>query len=326
MANTEDFVCPHGEKPFTEGRLRNFVFTLNNWNDGDLDALAEFKQVRYLLAGKEVGECGTPHLQGYCELFSACPFSTIKTYLPRAWLCYRKGSAKEASAYCKKDNDIYKEIGEMSAPGERNDIKEFTDALKKGVRIEEAARMFPLPFIKFHRGFEKLARMYIPDRDEVPEVIVYWGPAGCGKSALGRQGLHHPYVWSALQKEWFDCYYGQSDVLMEEFRGEIPFPTMLVILDRYNTRLPVKGDFTKFSAGRIHITSDRHPDQWYPGMRQHEWEQLVGRITKIVKVESSQYKRRKTTCVNYVTRWDGNVQTEEVDTLRSPPQESQGSS
>lgn len=303
--------CPHGDKPWDKGRLRNFVFTINNWEPGCLQTLSEFKHVRYLVAGEEVGECGTPHLQGYCELMSSTAFMTVKEMIPRAWLCYRKGSAKQANAYCIKDDKIHIQMGEMSQPGERNDIKEFTDALKRGMSMEEAAREMPLPYIKFHRGFEKLARMYIPDRSEVPEVIVYWGDAGCGKSALSREGMVDPYVWSSAQKEWFDCYFGQRDVILEEFRGEIPFPTMLQLLDRYNTRVPVKGDFTKFSSGRIHITSDTHPKYWYP-LGQKQWEQLCGRFTKIVNVKSSQYKRRKITCEEFESSFVDGAQTETV--------------
>lgn len=43
-------------------RLRNIVFTWNNYDEAALEAVREFADTcSYIVVGKEVGECGTPH-------------------------------------------------------------------------------------------------------------------------------------------------------------------------------------------------------------------------------------------------------------------------
>lgn len=69
----------------------------------------------YIIWGREVGENGTPHLQGYCELNKQQSRKQI-TKIPgfaKAWTQRRhqKSSQKQAIDYCKKDGD-WEEHGE----------------------------------------------------------------------------------------------------------------------------------------------------------------------------------------------------------------------
>ena len=47
-----------------------YCFTLNNYTDNDIELLRKFyaNYCKYLVYGKEVGESGTPHLQGFFTL------------------------------------------------------------------------------------------------------------------------------------------------------------------------------------------------------------------------------------------------------------------
>jgi hypothetical protein len=49
-------------------RYRNICFTLNNYTSQEYEALLYNDNFKYVIIGKEVGESGTPHLQGYGEL------------------------------------------------------------------------------------------------------------------------------------------------------------------------------------------------------------------------------------------------------------------
>lgn len=58
------------------------------------------------IVGKEVGESGTPHLQGYAMFANPVRFSHLKSSWPRAHLERAKGNAKQNYVYCSKDGDF----------------------------------------------------------------------------------------------------------------------------------------------------------------------------------------------------------------------------
>lgn len=267
--------------------LRNFCFTLNNYQENSLDALKSFDAVRYLVAGREVGENGTPHLQGYCELTKQVAFSTIKELIETAHIERRRGTPQQASDYCEKDGNIHTKMGQMSKPGKRTDIHDATDMLLEGASIRDMAMEYPVPFVKYHRGFREFKQLLIPDRNDHPEVIVLYGPTGSGKSRMARELTEDAYVWGPEQGDWFDGYEGHDHAIFEEFRGQLPFGTILRLTDRYNVRSKCKGGFVKFIANKIVFTSPVHPREWYNSEFLHKddkIEQLFRRITTIKKL------------------------------------------
>ena len=89
-------------------RARSYCFTINNWNNQDAKALQELwdsGKCKYFIAGKEVGEEGTPHIQGYVMFKNPVTFSTIKSFISRAHIEVARGTAEENIAYCSKDGD-----------------------------------------------------------------------------------------------------------------------------------------------------------------------------------------------------------------------------
>jgi len=82
---------------------RGWCFTLNNYSTKEYSQILHYfnncKGLQYAIVAKEVGQSGTPHLQGYIEYKSSRRFSTIKKRLPRSHLEKRKGSPHQASAY-----------------------------------------------------------------------------------------------------------------------------------------------------------------------------------------------------------------------------------
>lgn len=112
-------------------RAKRWVFTLNNWTSDDVDTIVERlePECKYLVFGREVGEGGTPHLQGYVHLKQCLRFNALKALIGnRVHLAVARGTAQEAADYCKKDGD-YEEFGECDAgQGKRTDwdrYKEF---------------------------------------------------------------------------------------------------------------------------------------------------------------------------------------------------------
>jgi hypothetical protein len=128
-----------------------------------------------------------------------------------------------------------------------------------------------------------LATQMVEDRTEPPEVVVHFGPTGCGKSKKARNWLPEAWVWNPARKDWFNGHSGQEEAIIEEFRGQLPYGTMSSVLDRYTHEHQVKGGMVDFVAKRICITSPMHPEQWYPRQcdKTYSIEQLLRRITRI---------------------------------------------
>ena len=79
--------------------------------------------------------------------------------------------------------------------------------------------------------------------DKMPEVIWRWGLTGTGKTETAYtdfDAIPH-YVWGPANGGWWDRYDGEDKVIFDEFRGQMPMGTLLMILDRYECMLPYKG-------------------------------------------------------------------------------------
>ena len=72
-------------------RTRNVCFTLNNYTTADIDKGVEFgtNKCTYLVYGEEIGELGTPHLQGYLELNDPMSFSALQKKTFSFWMPLR---------------------------------------------------------------------------------------------------------------------------------------------------------------------------------------------------------------------------------------------
>ena len=103
-------------------RARAYCFTLNNWTVEQQAKLDEF-DCRYMLYGKEVGESGTPHLQGYLYLVNAKSLTALKKKIgiKELHLEVARGSPSDNRAYCTKGGDFV-ERGDIPLQGERTDI------------------------------------------------------------------------------------------------------------------------------------------------------------------------------------------------------------
>jgi hypothetical protein len=89
--------------------------------------------------------------------------------------------------------------------------------------------------------------------------------ASTGKSRDARI-LHWPeldaYVWNSSQGAWWDGYQGQKKIILEEFRGQMTFGDLLLLLDRYAMRVQIKGGHAQIQAERIVICAPQHPASW----------------------------------------------------------------
>lgn len=117
---------------------------------------------------------------------------------------------------------------------------------------------------------------------------VFWGPTGTGKShrAWAEAGLQ-AYSKDPLTK-WWDGYRHQEHVIIDEFRGVINISHLLRWLDKYPVSVETKGGQAALLARRIWITSNLHPNEWYPELDMMTKEALLRRLTIIEINERSE--------------------------------------
>ena len=90
-----------------DNRSRGWCFTINNYTEEDENIVYAMSwDCAYIVCGREVGDSGTPHLQGYIYYKNAVRLSTMKEVHPTAHWEPQRGTPQQASDYCKKDGEL----------------------------------------------------------------------------------------------------------------------------------------------------------------------------------------------------------------------------
>ena len=113
---------------------KNWCFTLNNYTEEDVERLSvPIDGVNYLIFGKEVGESGTPHIQGTVCFQTRKRLASVISTIGQAHLSTTRFISKSIE-YCKKDGDFVEwGVAPQSSQGKRCDLQEFKASVKDGV-------------------------------------------------------------------------------------------------------------------------------------------------------------------------------------------------
>jgi len=89
-----------------------WIMVLNNYKEEEIISISSIcsKYCKYATIEKEIGDNGTPHLQGYFELKTKARPSSLFN-IPRIHFEKAKGSREQNDNYCSKDNNIIVSIG-----------------------------------------------------------------------------------------------------------------------------------------------------------------------------------------------------------------------
>lgn len=185
----KNLIMPNGAK--------NWCFTLNNPTNVESTHIAGLIAsteglVSYLVVGRETGENGTPHLQGFVQFSRRCALARCRRLISnRAHFEIARGTPLEASNYCKKDGD-FNEYGQLGvSQGKRSDwdkLKEFV--LEKGSvpTNRELAGNFPGLYARSNK-LNEICKSFLP-----PPVLVTGDP---------RPGFQST-IWNMVQNECTD--------------------------------------------------------------------------------------------------------------------------
>lgn len=149
-------------------RAQGYCFTINNYTNEDLGDILELQEhCDYLVIGWEVGESGTPHLQGFCYARNKISFRQVKKILVTAHIDRMKGTPLQALLYCQKDGEYY-EYGTRPQQGKRNDLHVIQNDIRYQKKTpDEIANQYFSEWCYHRKSFDVYAKQHIKYETQV---------------------------------------------------------------------------------------------------------------------------------------------------------------
>jgi len=160
-------------------RAKNWCFTLNNYTadqEAAIAATVESGEAEYVVVGREVGESGTPHLQGFIVFQKRKRLSQVRDLLANNAHLEVARLPKEAAEYCKKDGD-FKEYGSFDADtkGKRNDLEAFKEDVKAGMlKLDAIRETHSSVYARYPRFCLEYIRQYAPKKELDGHELMPW--------------------------------------------------------------------------------------------------------------------------------------------------------
>lgn len=193
---------------------------------------------------------------------------------------YELTHSARAEAYVWKDETAVQgtrfEFGRRKS--KRNDKSDW-DAIRISA---QAGKLDEVPsdiYIRYYNQLNSISNAFLQPVAVERHCRVYWGPTGTGKSRRAWQEAEvSAYAKDPRTKFWCG-YQQQTNVVIDEFRGGIDIAHLLRWIDRYPVRVEVKGGSRPLVAVNFWITSNLHPEQWYPDLDRDTFSALLRRLT-----------------------------------------------
>lgn len=208
---------------------------------------------------------------------------------------YEKGDKK------KPYNPDWKEFGEYSNQGARKDLDDVRDLIMSGKRVDDICTENPLTYHMYARTLSKLEDIAMRKkwRTEMPECIWYYGKTGTGKShaCMHDYTPETHYIWPKDGERqgglgWMDAYRQQDTFIINEFRGNIQYGTLLELIDKWPFMVSRRNhEPMPFISKRIIITSSLKPCEIYKYLDANDkLDQLMRRI-KLVELTDTDHTK-----------------------------------
>ena len=273
-------------------RARGWCWTLNNYTEEDVARINGFEVgddevrqgnggvegaqvgaegggrgaswLRYICFGREVGESGTPHLQGYLYCRNACSLQSLRERIPRAHFEVSRGRPDQAIGYCEKDGDFNERgtrpVGQaQKGATEKARWDHARDAARRG-DIEEIDSDI---YLRYYRTLKEITKDHMAkpcDADECTGVWIY-GRAGIGKSRKAREDYPDSYL--KMANKWWDGYQNQDTVILDDLdtKHDCLGHHLKIWGDRYSFIAETKGGAICIRPKKLIVTSQYRIDQ-----------------------------------------------------------------
>lgn len=248
-------------------QFRHFAFTWNNYCKHDenwetsLKAQLEKLGANYYIYAEEVGEKGTPHIQGYVQLKTRKYFNMLKQTLhPTCHITVVNGSSQDNINYCKK-TDKFCEVGELREIGrarakQARDWELLINLAKNNdlLRIEQDS---PKDYIVYYRTFKTIAMDNLNPIAIQRRCLWIFGKPGSGKSRVCH--MLFPFAYWKNGNKWWDGYRGEDTVVLDDLDTPVLFGHLKRWADRYKVVGEVKGSSVGLTYNQFIVTSNFTP-------------------------------------------------------------------
>lgn len=238
---------------------KRWCFTLNNPGD----TVPSFDGCQYLVYGREKGESGTPHLQGFVVFSTNKRLSGCIKWLPGAHFEKAKGTNEQASSYCKKDGD-YKEEGTMPASAKQRGT-DFWKSVIQSARDGTLEEDHPSVYVHCNRWYTN-ERAKHTKLESLANTCGYWiyGPSGTGKTTAVMETFGIDNIYDKGVNKWWDGYGSEETVLIDDItmeNGKFIASFLLRWADKWPVRVETKGGTLRVRPKRIVCTSNYHLEE-----------------------------------------------------------------
>lgn len=223
---------------------------------------------KYIFAGEETcPDTDRTHWQMYISYKSARAATAVIRDLTPRHVEPMRGSIAQNKSYCEKEGRPAFEFGERPAQGARGDLVALKEAISSGKRtVRDIVLEDPLTYHKYGRTLSKVEDVALSrkHRTERTEGLWLYGPTGTGKShiAFADYTAESHYVHPVNDNGWWDGYQQQPIVVINDFRGEIPYGVMLNLVDKWPFSVPRRcREPIPFTSKKVIITSSQSPEQ-----------------------------------------------------------------
>lgn len=267
-------------------RGRRFLLTLNEPSKWELlkDYLTQKNKPTYIIAAlEEAPTTGHQHIHCFVKYGKVVTLSTAKLQGARVDIC--RGSDQQNIDYVEKDGKVIYEEGDKPAVSQP----------KQKLTVEKAIQLTPEEILQLNWTQYKAVRTIRDDYANKRlrenkyykpiELVWLHGPTGTGKTRRAFEADCFPLIYNnGFFSDWGDS----RKLVLEEFRGQIPYSEMLKLTDGYHGyyTLNIKGGQKVLDIDTLYITSPLLPQECYPqqAQKRDSISQLLRRITSIIQM------------------------------------------
>jgi len=273
-----------------------WMVTINNPTDDDLTQcrVVADEHTVYSVFAKEVGESGTPHVQGFIALKERMRLTALSKLLKRAYLAPCKGSTFSASMYCKKGEQSHDEWDQLNVKGpnfgknadfvETGDITLCNEAKRGGgakrnnrdmaaaydqvIELAKKHRFEDIDagmMLRFHASIKRIAQDHPVKLADLPFKTGHWyyGPPRTGKSRTARAEHAHCGYYDKPCNKWWDGYRGEDVVIIDDF--DLNHKVLSTFVKRWTDHYAfpgeMKGTTVQIRPLKVIITSNYTPEE-----------------------------------------------------------------